>query len=144
MMLYKNFEDKLDTFFEYVMAQIKHNGCKPLYKGSDIFEEDVDEDKWYIYDNKTKPILLSEISLNDFCNLKDIVISFGEQQDSTGMPYFNDYVELADLEPVFIEKLKEYYKNDTIEMYKHNISWLLDEYAFRIILPKIYNTLIQE
>ncbi len=143
MILWKEFEDKLDDYYYFILHEFHDNlGYAPILYGQYLFDigyDDVDQESWYYCKDSfhnSKAIPLNKIDL-DKQDIDDIILSYSEHHDT--MPYFADYadIEISQFEPKFTEELSKYFNEKTLESYKHDISWLLDGYAIRTVMPKI-------
>ena len=145
MKTWSDFETKLNDYYGYVISEFKDNkGYKPIISGQELqnyYEEDIDIDKWYFCRDYFHNGDYKELSKVDYSDeiFDDTWTNYSEAHNDT--PYFEDYKQISELEPKFLDELSIYFKQDQIDKYKDDISWLLDEYAFRRIFKRLYEVL---
>lgn len=149
MVKFSDFEKQFDDYYDWVVSEYKNNlGYSPIYWGEApmlLLNDDAKEDMWYYCEDafhgaECKP--LKEIE--DYKEIMDACrISFLEAHQIT---YFADFASVYNrgFEQKFFDELGKYFSQDTIDRYDGDISFLLDDYAYRQIFPKLFNYLCKQ
>lgn len=152
MIKFSEFEDQFGEYYDWVLSEYKNNfGYRPIYWGRDpmlLLKNDakLHEDMWYYCEDDfhggTEYTPLKEIE--DYKEIMDACkLSFLEAHE---MAYFSDFagIDNWEFEQKFFDELEKFFKPGTIDMYDGDISWLLDDYAYRQIFPKLFNYMCKQ
>lgn len=144
---FSDFEKELPAFYDYLKSEIEDAGyIGPLYRGDVLIEEyNVDEsgidiDKWYYWPNTYDAGTIQsidDIKLIDKI-IDDLSLSFAELHQNE--LYFSDFDGYSwdEADPKFKEVLSKYFDNKMLDLYDGSFGWLLDEYAFRKFVTKVF------
>lgn len=146
MFLWSDFVDRLDDFYEFVSSEFDdHGGFIKVMRGDSLFGDDIqslekrglyNEKEWYVLENFKEIVPFRDYKDQD--RLK-AVIEGDYSESHNDMAYFSDYADhsKSEFEPKFFEELKRYYTDEELAMYEGDISWLLDGYAIKEIMPRL-------
>lgn len=148
MFLWSDFVDRLDGFYEFVSGEFDdRGGYNDIRRGDTFWDDDIQSLKdrglynasdWYVTESQIVPFRCYE----NLDRLKMLV-----ERDycifHNDMAYFSDYADHSkgEFEPKFFEELKRYYTDEDLAMYEGDISWLLDGYAIKEIMPRLLEKL---
>lgn len=147
MFVWEDFEGKLNDFYEFVFSEFDSSGgLSCIKRGDTLYAGDIQSlenrgaynKKWWYVDEPCKEIVPFH-SYEDHERLKELVeLAYAEHHNN--MAYFSDYADhnSTEFEHKFYEELTKYYSDEDLNMYEGDFSWLLDGYAIKELMPRLF------